>query len=130
MDENISFSDYHIDRTIKENGKIFDDGAHIIYVNGEIKDDTPLGRLMYDLSCSAPDNMNYKELADRARYFKRDKEGQKIMSRIMEEIVNEEKIEAAKRMLDDGELTIDKIAKYLALPNEIVEKLADSLQLV
>ena len=85
---------------------------------------------MYDLSCSNPDNMNYKELADRARYFKRDKEGQKIMSRIMEEIVNEEKIEAAKRMLDDGELTIDKIAKYLALPNEIVEKLADSLQLV
>lgn len=130
MDENISFSDYHIDRTIKENGKIFDDGAHIIYVNGEIKDDTPLGRLMYDLSCSNPDNMNYKELADRARYFKRDKEGQKIMSRIMEEIVNEEKIEAAKRMLDDGELTIDKIAKYLALPIEIVEKLADSLQLV
>ncbi len=85
---------------------------------------------MYDLSCSNPDNMNYKELADRARYFKRDKEGQKIMSRIMEEIVNEEKIEAAKRMLDDGELTIDKIAKYLALPIEIVEKLADSLQLV
>ena len=85
---------------------------------------------MYDLSCSDPDNMNYKELADRARYFKRDKEGQKIMSRIMEEIVNEEKIEAAKRMLDDGELTIDKIAKYLALPIEIVEKLADSLQLV
>ena len=85
---------------------------------------------MYDLSSSDPDNMNYKELADRARYFKRDKEGQKIMSRIMEEIVNEEKIEAAKRMLDDGELTIDKIAKYLALPIEIVEKLADSLQLV
>ena len=130
MDENISFSDYHIDRTIKENGKIFDDGAHIIYVNGEIKDDIPLGRLMYDLSSSDPDNMNYKELADRARCFKRDKEGQKIMSRIMEEIVNEEKIEAAKRMLDDGELTIDKIAKYLALPIEIVEKLADSLQLV
>lgn len=121
---------YHIDRTIKENGKIFDDGAHIIYVNGEIKDDTPLGRLMYDLSCSDPDDMNYKELADRARYFKRDKEGQKIMSRIMEEIVNEEKIEAAKRMLDDGQLSIDKIAKYLALPIEIVEKLADSLQLV
>ncbi len=62
---------YHIDRTIKENGKIFDDGAHIIYVNGEIKNDTPLGRLMYDLNCSDPDNMNYKELADRARYFKK-----------------------------------------------------------
>lgn len=121
---------YYIDRTIKENGKIFDDGAHIIYVNGEIKDDTPLGRLMYDLSCSDPDDMNYKELVDRARYYKRDKEGQKIMSRVMEEIVNEEKFETAKRMLNDGELTIDKIAKYLALPIENVEKLVDSLQLV
>ena len=120
---------YHIDRTIKETGELFDDKAHIIYVNGEIKDDTPLGQLMHDLSCSDPDDMNYKELADRARYFKRDKEGQKIMSKIMEEIINEEKIEAAKRMLDDGELSVDKIAKYLALPIEIVKRLADSLQL-
>ena len=32
-------------------------------------------------------------------------------------------------MLDDGELSVDKIAKYLALPIEIVKKLADSLQL-
>ena len=31
--------------------------------------------------------------------------------------------------LDDGELSEDKIAKYLALPIEIVKKLADSLQL-
>lgn len=29
--------------------------------------------------------MNYKELADRARYFKKDKEGQEIMSKIMED---------------------------------------------
>lgn len=120
---------YHIDRMVKETAKAFEDKAHIIYVNGEVKDDTPLGRLMQDLSCTDPDDMNYKELADRARYFKRDKEGQKIMSKIMEEIVNEEKIEAAKRMLDDGELSVDKIAKYLALPIEIVKKLADSLQL-
>lgn len=64
---------YHVERMIKENGKLFDDKAHIIYVNGEIKDDTPLGRLMQDLSCTNPDDMNYKELADRARYFKKDK---------------------------------------------------------
>lgn len=120
---------YHIDRTIKENGKLFDDGAHIIYVNGEIKDDTPLGRLMYDLSCSDPDDMNYKELADRARYFKRDKEGQKIMSRIMEEIVNEEKNEAAKRMLERGKMTKEEIAEDLDLPLSVVERLENDLQL-
>jgi len=78
---------YHIDRTIKETGALFHDKAHIIYVNGEIKGDIPLGRLMHNLSCADPDDMNYKELADRARYFKRDKEGQEIMSKAMSDIV-------------------------------------------
>lgn len=57
---------------------------------------------MHDLSCADPDDMNYKELADRARYFKKDEEGRKIMSKIMEQLLNEEKIEAAKRMLERG----------------------------
>jgi len=124
---------YHIDRTIKETGTLFDDKAHIIYVNGEIKDDTPLGRLMHDLSCADPDNMNYKELADRARYFKRDKEGQEIMSRVMsdivEEFVNDEKIEAAKRMLERGKLTKEEISEDLDLPLSVVENLENDLQL-
>lgn len=121
---------YHVERMIKENGKLFDDKAHIIYVNGEIKDETPLGKLMQDLSCANPDEMNYKELADRARYFKKDKEGEKVMSKIMEEIINCEKIEVAERMLEDGEISVDKIAKYLELPVEVVKELADNLQLV
>lgn len=125
---------YHIDRTIKENGKLFGDKAHIIYVNGEIKDDTPLGRLMQDLSSANPDDMNYKELADRARYFKKDKEGQKIMSQIMskivEEVVNDEKIEAAKRMLEKGKLTTEEISEYLDLPLSVVEGIVNDLQFV
>ncbi|MDE5698334.1 MAG: hypothetical protein K2I96_13145 [Lachnospiraceae bacterium] len=120
---------YHIERMIKENGKLFDDKAHIIYVNGEIKDDTPLGRLMQDLSCTNPDDMNYKELADRARYFKKDKEGRKIMSKIMEEIINHEKIEVAERMLERGKLTKEEIAEDLGLPLSVVENLANDLQL-
>lgn len=55
-----------------------------LYMNGDIKADIPLGRLMQDLSCTNHDDMNYKELAGRARYFKKDKEGQEIMSKIME----------------------------------------------
>lgn len=120
---------YHVDRTIKENGKLFDDKAHIIYVNGEVKDDTPLGRLMQDLSCANPDEMNYKELAGRARYFKKDKEGEKIMSKIVEEIVNYEKTEVAKRMLERGKLTKEEIAEDLDLPLSVVENLANDLQL-
>ena len=32
---------YTIDRTIAESGKLFNDGMHIIYVNSQIRDDTP-----------------------------------------------------------------------------------------
>ncbi len=84
---------------------------------------------MHDLSCADPDDMNYKELADRARYFKKDEEGRKIMSKIMEQLLNEEKIEAAKRMLERGKMTKEEIAEDLDLPLSVVERLENDLQL-
>lgn len=84
---------------------------------------------MHDLSCADPEDMNYKELADRARYFKKDEEGRKIMSKIMEQLLNEEKIEAAKRMLERGKLTKEEIAEDLDLPLSVVERLENDLQL-
>jgi len=84
---------------------------------------------MHDLSCADPDDMNYKELADRARYFKKDEEGRKIMSKIMEQLLNEEKIEAAKRMLERGKMTKEEIAEDLDLPLSVVEILENDLQL-
>lgn len=41
---------YHIDRVVRETGDIFEDEAHIIYVNSQIKDETALGKLMHDFS--------------------------------------------------------------------------------
>lgn len=103
-----------IDRRIEETGELFGDDAHIIYVNGQIKDDTPLGKLMHDFSCTNPEDMNYKELADRARYFKTDKEGQRSMCKIVEDIVakemKEERIEFAEKLLYNGKLTLEEIA--------------------
>lgn len=55
---------YRIERKIEETGESFDDGEHIIYVNGESKDSsTELGKLMHDFFCTSADDMNYKELA-------------------------------------------------------------------
>ena len=51
---------------------------NIIYVNTEIKDETPLGKLMQDLSCVNPNEMNYKELADRARYLKNTRRARRL----------------------------------------------------
>ena len=43
---------YHIDRTVRETGALFGDESHILYVNAQIKDDTALGQLMHDFSCT------------------------------------------------------------------------------
>lgn len=45
------------------------------------------------------------------------------MSRIMEELIDEEKRESALRMLEDGKLSNQEIAKYLKLDIKVVEEL-------
>jgi len=108
---------------------LFHDGAHILYVNGAWKDETPLGLLMRDFSCKNPKDMHYKLLADRVKYFKEDEKGVKAMCRAVEELCQEERreamIETAKRLLEEGTLTVEKIAECVGLPVEEVRKLAE-----
>ena len=56
---------------IREDDVQFNDGAHIIYVNGSIRTkDTDLGKLMSDFFCTDTKDMCYKELSDRVRLYK------------------------------------------------------------
>ena len=86
---------YHVERIIEELQRPFDDGAHILYVNGANRDDTPLGRLMQDFFCESPEQMNYKELAKRADYFKAEAEGVNTMCELMEKF-GEKKMEEGR----------------------------------
>ena len=102
---------YHVDRFIRENGASFDDGAHIIYVNGARRgENTPLSRLMHDFFCYEPDNMYNKQLAARTRYFKEDEGGMDEMCELMEALLKEEKVEIAERMLLRGMSVADAAA--------------------
>ena len=118
---------YHIERTIQETGMPFGDGAHIIYVNSQIKDDTKLGRLMQDFTCTNPDDMNYLVLAQRVRYFKEDTKGVATMCSAFEEVREEgerrKAIEAAKRLLLGGKLSYEEIADAMGLSVEEVKAL-------
>ena len=94
---------YHIHRTIDENGRSFVDGSHIIYVNSRIQDDTPLGRLMHDFCCKNPDDMHYKELAEKTRYFKENEKGVEQMGEVMEKLIakrEQEAVEKASKKLE------------------------------
>ena len=45
---------YHVERSVIELNKPFEDAAHIIYVNGEYRGDDDMGLLMHDFFCTDP----------------------------------------------------------------------------
>ena len=131
---------------------MIDDGAHILYVNGANREDTPLGRLMQDFFCESPERMHYEELAKRMDYFKGKPEGVNAMCELMEKF-GERKLEegraegrevgraegreagraegrlesargTALALLGLGKLTLSQIAAATQLPLEEVKRLA------
>ena len=59
---------YRVEKTL--NGKYpYDDGRHIIFVNGATDADTSIGALMHDFRCTDPDEMKIPELQTRVKYF-------------------------------------------------------------
>lgn len=97
---------YHVERRIAElDDALFGDGAHIVYVNGQF------------------------------RYLKETEGGRTQMCRAFEEIAFESAKEAthkanvavAQKMLADGGLTLEQIAKFSSLPLSEVQELADKL---
>ena len=119
---------YRIERTITELGLPFDDGSHVIYVNGEKRsEDTELSKLMRDFFCTDPDDMHFKPLAEKARYYKTSEEGVASMCRSIEEMRNqvawEKTVEIAQRMLGT-DLTFEQIAHYTGMTVEQVHEIA------
>ena len=125
---------YHINRKIEENGMTFCDESHIIYVNGEYKEDNDIGKLMHDFSCADPDDMKLRLLAEKTRYFKKDEKGVKRMCKIMEDFAaeerNEEREEIAIGLLEIGKMTYAEIAAVSKLSEEKVKELAEKVKVV
>ena len=142
---------YPVERCVLNTKKLFHDGAHILYVNGAYRDDSPIGWLMHDFSCTDPADMHYDILAYRVKFFKKEKEGIAVMCKAMEEMRNEslqegiaqgKKLglqegltqgkslgklegiqESALRMLKAGKYTLEEIVSISGLSLEEVQKL-------
>lgn len=124
---------YHIDRKIEETNEFFNDGAHIIFVNGAFTDESNhVGRLMHDFHCSSADQMYDSVLAKRFKYFKETEGGVSNMCKAVEDFANEVAKEAAKetsrenakRMIKIGKLSTEEIANCCNLSVEEVAELA------
>lgn len=126
----MGFPLYHVERTIAETGKCFNDGSHIIYVNGSYKnDEDPVGKLMHDFRCTCAVDMFYPELAKPVRHFKETEGGQKAMCKAMEDRIEKERIEILtkniKNMMKKLNLTAEQAMNVIEVSDgdkEILEK--------
>ena len=115
-----------------ETDALFDDGEHIMYVNGEYRDDSDIGKLMHDFCCWDPNQMLLNEFRDVTRYYKETEKGVSTMCKVMEDMRNEsikfgenkKSFEVAKIMLEKGKYTLEEIKDISGLPLERVKELA------
>ncbi len=122
---------YHFEKRIVETGQIIDDGQHTLYVNGAYRDESPIGKLMHDFSCTKADDMHYSLLADRVRFFKESKEGVDIMCKSMEDLRDKSWKEGRDQtirenvlgMLATGKLSLEEVASITKISVEEVKKI-------
>ena len=132
---------YHINRSIAETTEIFDDGAHIIYVNASYQNvQTSLGKLIHDFMCSQSSDMLCEPIAKVTYKYKNTPEGVDYMCKAVEEYgLKREKegiqkgrregrqegiIESVIKFIKKGKLSYEEIADNFDIPVDEVRKLA------
>lgn len=126
---------YPVERINLATGKPFEDGEHILYVNGAYRDDSELGKLMHDFCCADASEMYYPLMAEGTRYWKESEKGVRTMSKTFTDLWREGQEEAfkeggkktmvsiVKKILADGALSPEQIAKYADLTLDEVRRL-------
>jgi hypothetical protein len=115
---------YHIEKKIIETGADFNDGSHIIYVNGAYKNDNdPVGKLMHDFRCVDAVDMFNSILAEQVRFYKETEGGREIVCRTFEELADkraeEKRIDTLttdiKNLMMNLKLSFDQAAQALGV---------------
>lgn len=117
---------YHIDRYIRETDELFDDGSHIIYVNGSYKGNDEIGQLMRDFHQTNPENMHYEALAQGVKHFKETEEGRDNMCEAVEKYAKKyakkyavnEKIGSVKNLIKNTKFTLEQALDALEIQGD------------
>ncbi len=127
---------YTVERTISYQNQRFEDGSHILYVNGAYEGDDPIGHLMQDFRARKTSEMTDSPLKDSVGWFKESKGGIKTMCKAFEKIrrdaekvgrkegAEQGRLELLKELVADGTLTISAAAKKLDIPVSTFRKKA------
>lgn len=125
---------YTVDRVVRQTGKLFKDGGHIVYVNGKYRGDDAIGRLMHDFACRDYRDMQDEFIKEGVRILKETDKGRKKFMEYSDKIFNMGHKEGAREgrkkaqentalsMLADNE-PLEKILKYSRITLSALQKL-------
>ncbi|MBE5827705.1 PD-(D/E)XK nuclease family transposase [Butyrivibrio sp.] len=127
---------YHVDKTVRETGEAFDDGAHIIYVNGKYRGKDDFGKLAHDFNCKKADNIYFKPLADGVRHFKETEEGRdamcesftKLADKVADERAEQTTINNIKLMMKNMKCSLEEALNALEIKGKERAIIAKQLQ--
>ena len=127
---------YHVEKTVKETGESYEDGAHVIYVNGLYKGDDAFGKLAHDFNCIKADEIFYEPLAKGVKHFKETEEGRDIMcesfSRLADKVADERSeqdlIKYVKLMMKNMKCTLEDALNALEIKGKERTIIAKQLQ--
>lgn len=94
---------YPVERMITTIETSFDDGEHILFVNGAYQGEDAIGRLMHDFRCSSANDMYYAMMAEKVRFLKENDEGVSDVCKLIEDKMEEIRTETEKRVKAETE---------------------------
>lgn len=111
---------YVVERINLTTGKNFEDGEHILYVNGEYREESELGKLMHDFNCTEADDMIFGLMAERTRYLKENPEGVNEMCKAMEDMRNEaverNMLQTIRNLMDSMKWSAEQAMTAMKIP--------------
>lgn len=106
---------YHVERVIRETGKVVDNGFEEVYVNAKVKDGSEVSELMEVFVDDAAYSSKFPVTSGRKRRYKETEEGYQAMCDIMKRIAMEERNEGRI----EGETRINTLHSILIESNRM-----------
>lgn len=77
---------YPVTKRLGEDGPLYDDGEHIVYVNAEIDDGSRIAKMMKYFKTADPNDNSEGDLSKRVHFLKCEEGGMDIMCEVAERI--------------------------------------------
>lgn len=125
---------YHIDKVVRETGKILDDGMKTVCVNTKVDDGSLIAELMQLFTQTEISEPKFPVFTKRMNYIKNSERGQEQMCELMEQYAKN-RVEEAKKETQDkiiqgmlrDDMPIDKIAQYANVDRKYILKIQSNM---